>query len=115
MQLQRRGRSLQVENLTGEKVKTALKEKTYGSVTEKKILKILVRKDHLSKNKIFSLANMSRKRCADSIDSMLNDQLLSLQNERYAITDIGISYLEGMIKRDKQGRQSRSQITKRNR
>jgi predicted transcriptional regulator len=106
-----RSRSLSPGNPTGKKVKSTLKEKTYGSVTKKKILKILVRKDNLSKNKIFSLAKMSRKRCADSIDSMVKDQLLSLQNERYAITEIGVSYLEGMVKRDKQDRQSRSQIT----
>ena len=88
-----------------------MKEKSYGSVTNKKILKILVRRDKLSKNKILSLAKMSRKRCADSLDSLVKDQFLNLQNERYAITELGITYLEEMIKRDKQDRQSRSQLT----
>jgi predicted transcriptional regulator len=95
-------------------VKSSLKEKSYRSVTEKKILKILVRKDKLSKNKILSLSKMSGKRCADSLDSLVKDQFLSLQNERYAITELGIAYLEEMIKRDKKDRQSRSKLTGRN-
>ncbi len=95
-------------------MKSSLKEKSYRTVTEKKILKILVRNDKISKNKILSLAKMSRKRCADSLDSLVRDQFLSLQNERYAITELGITYLEEMIKRDKQGRQSRSQLSGRN-
>ena len=70
--------------------------------------------DKLSKNKILSLAKMSRKRCADSLDSLVKDKSLNLQNDRYAITELGIAYLEEMTKRDKQDRQSRSQLAGRN-
>ena len=88
-----------------------MKEKSYHSVTEKKILKILVRRDKLSKNKVLSLAKMSRKRCADSLDSLVKDKFLNLQNERYAITELGIAYLSDLSKRDKQDRQMRGQIS----
>lgn len=74
-------------------------------------MKILVRRDKISKNKILSLAKKSRKRCSDSLDYLVKEQFLSLQNERYAITELGIAYLEDMIKRDKQGRQIRGQIS----
>lgn len=91
-----------------------MKEKSYHSVTAKKILRILVRKDKQSRNKIMSLAKMSRKRCADSLDALVKDQFINLQNERYEITELGIAYLEEMIKRDKRSRQSRSQLAGRN-
>jgi predicted transcriptional regulator len=88
-----------------------MKEKSYQTVTEKKILRILIREDKLSKNKIMSQAKISRKRCADSLDSLVKDSYLKLQNERYGITELGIAYLDEMRKRDKRGRQTRSQLT----
>ncbi len=57
------------------------------------------------------IAKVSYKRCAESLDDLLKDQYLNLQNERYEITDLGIHYLEEMTKRDKRGRQLRSQLT----
>ena len=91
-----------------------MKEKNYQTVAEKKILKILISHSRLSKNKVMSLAKMPRKRCAESLDALVKDQYLNLQNERYEVTELGIRYLDEMIKRDKRGRQSRSQLTGRN-
>jgi predicted transcriptional regulator len=91
-----------------------MRKKNYQTVAEKKILKILNSNAELSKNKIMSLAKMSRKRCAESLDDLLKDQYLILQNERFEITDLGIAYLEEMTRRDKRGRQTRSQLTGRN-
>jgi predicted methyltransferase len=88
-----------------------MKKKSYQTVIEKKILKILTIHTRLSKNKIMSLAKMPRRRCAESLDDLLKDQYLILQNERYEITEMGIHYLDEMMKRDKRGRQSRSQLT----
>jgi predicted transcriptional regulator len=87
-----------------------MRKKSYQTVAEKKILKILHSNAGLSKNKIMSLAKLSRKRCAESLDDLLRNQYLNLQNERYDITDLGIAYLGEMTKRDKRGRQSRSQL-----
>ena len=70
-----------------------------------------MRRGELSKNKIMSLAKMPRKRCADSLDSLVKDQFLELQNERYAVTELGTTYLSEMSKRDKQDRQMRGQIS----
>jgi len=91
-----------------------MRKKSYQTVTEKKILRILITHAGLSRNKIMSLAKMPRKRCAESLDDLLKDQYLILQNERYEITERGIAYLGEMAKRDKRGRQSRSQLTGRN-
>ena len=91
-----------------------MKKKSYQTVTEKKILKILTIHAGVSKNKIMVLAKIPRKRCAESLDDLLKDQYLILQNERYEITELGIRYLGEMTKRDKRGRQSRSQLTGRN-
>jgi uncharacterized protein YpbB len=88
-----------------------MKEKSYQTVAEKKILKTLISHTRLSKNKIMSLAKMSRNRCAESLDLLVKDQYLKLQDERYEITKLGISYLDEMTKRDKRGRQSRKQIS----
>jgi hypothetical protein len=91
-----------------------MKKKSYQTVAEKKILKILINHAKLSKNKIQSLAKMSRKRCAESLDALVKDRYLNMQNEIYEITELGIGYLDEMQKRDKRGRQSRSQLTGRN-
>ena len=91
-----------------------MKEKTNRTVAEKKILNILIGGSKLSKWKIMSLAKMSRSRCADSLNDLLKDQYISLQNERYEITESGIAYLSEMMDRDKRGRQSRRQLTGRN-
>ena len=88
-----------------------MKEKSYQTVSEKKILKIFVGQARLSKNKIMSLAKMSRERCAESLDALVRDQYLSLQNERYEIMERGVTYLDEMMKRDKRGRQTRRQLT----
>jgi len=88
-----------------------MKEKSYETVSEKKILKILTTHPEVSKNKIMSLANMSRKRCAETLDGLLKGQYVILQNERYEITEQGSSYLEEMAKRDKQGRQAKIKHT----
>ena len=70
-----------------------------------------MKRSELSKNKIMSLAKMPGRRCADSLDSLVKDQFLKLQNEKYAITELGIAYLSEMSKRDKQDRQMRGQIS----
>ena len=70
-----------------------------------------MKRSELSKNKIMSLTKMPRRRCVDSLDSLVKDQFLGLQNERYAITELGIAYLSEMSKRDKQDRQMRGQIS----
>jgi predicted transcriptional regulator len=88
-----------------------MKEKSYQTVAEKKILKVLFSSDKTSKNKIASLAKISRKRCAETLDELVKGQYLSLQDERYSITELGIEYLDEMAKRDKRGRQTRSQLT----
>jgi predicted transcriptional regulator len=87
------------------------KEKSYQTVAEKKILKILISHPGLSKNKIMTLAKMSRKRSAGSLEDLVKNRYVNLQNERYGITDLGVGYFDEMTKRDKRGRQSRSQIT----
>ena len=87
-----------------------MNEKSYQTVAEKKILKTLINNTRLSKNKIMSLAKMSRNRCAESLDILVKDRYLKLQDERYEITNLGIRYLDEMAKRDKRGRQSRKQI-----
>ena len=91
-----------------------MKKKSDRTVIEKKILKILIHRTRLSKNKIMSLAKVSRKRCVESLHALVKDRYLNLQNERYEITELGIGYLDEMQKRDKRGRQSRSQLTGRN-
>jgi hypothetical protein len=88
-----------------------MKEKSCQTAAEKKILKILVSHARLSKNKILSFAKMLRNRCADSLDTLVKDQYFNLQNERYEIMELGIRYLDESIKRDKRGKQSRSQLT----
>ena len=88
-----------------------MRRKDYQTVTEKKILKILTRHAGLSKNKIMSLTKMSRKRCVESLDDLLKDQYLILENERYEITESGTNLYGEMTKRDKRSRQSRSQLT----
>jgi predicted transcriptional regulator len=88
-----------------------MKEKSYQTVAEKKILKILIDHPRVSKNKIMSLAKMARKRCAESLEDLVKNRYVNLQNDRYEITDLGVGYFDEMTKRDKRGRQSRSQIT----
>jgi predicted transcriptional regulator len=88
-----------------------MRTKTSQTVHEKKILKILTGHSGLTRNKITSLAKLSRKRCAETLGDMVKDKFLNLQNERYEITPQGVAYLEEMTKRDKRGRQSRSQLT----
>jgi len=88
-----------------------MQEKSYKTVTEKKILKILVSNPKLTKSKIMSLAKIPRRRCAESLDTLVKDQYLGLQNERYEITERGITYFDEMMKRDKRGRQTRRQLT----
>jgi predicted transcriptional regulator len=88
-----------------------MKEKSYKTVTEKKILKILSTHPKLSKNKILTIAKVPRRRCADSLDALVKDQYLNLQNERYEITEHGITYLDEMMKRDKRARQSKRLIS----
>jgi len=39
---------------------------------------------------------MSRKRCAESLDALVKDRYLSLQNEIYEIAELGIEYLDEM-------------------
>ncbi len=91
-----------------------MRTKTSQTVHEKKILKILTIRNGLTRNKITSITKMSRKRCAETLDAMVTDQYLNLQNEKYEITPQGVAYLEEMTKRDKRGRQSRNQLTGRN-
>jgi predicted transcriptional regulator len=91
-----------------------MRAKASQTVHEKKILKILAGHAGLTKNKIMSIAKIPRKRCAESLDSLVRDQYLNLQDERYEITPQGVAYLDEMTKRDKRGRQSRSQLTGRN-
>jgi predicted transcriptional regulator len=88
-----------------------MKEKSRQTVSEKKILKISNERGKLSKNMIMSLVKMSPRRCADSLDALVKDQYLNLQNERYEITERGKAYLDEMTDRDKRGRQSRRQLT----
>jgi hypothetical protein len=47
-----------------------MKGKSYQTVTEKKILKVLISDPRLSKNKITSLAKMPRKRCVESLEAL---------------------------------------------
>jgi hypothetical protein len=94
-----------------QKSEEQLKKKSYQTVAEKKILKILHDYAGLSKNKIMQLAKVSHRRCTETLDDLLRGQYLTLQDERYVITNLGITYLGEMSKRDKRGRQSRSQLT----
>lgn len=88
-----------------------MEEKSYHTVTEKKILKMLTDKGKLSKNRIMGLAKMPRKRCADSLDALEKAQFLRLDDDKYEITELGSAYLNEMKKRDKRDRQMREQIT----
>lgn len=87
-----------------------MEEKNYQTVMQKKILKILSNRGKLSRNRIMVLARMPRKRCADTLDALAKAQFLRLENEQCEITELGITYLNEMSKRDKQGRQIRKQI-----
>ena len=87
-----------------------MEEKNYQTVMQKKILKILSNRGKLSRNRIMVLARMPRKRCTDTLDALAKAQFLRLENEQCEITELGITYLNEMSKRDKQGRQIRKQI-----
>jgi predicted transcriptional regulator len=88
-----------------------MKEKSYHTVTDKKILKILTGRGRLSRSKIMVLAKMPRKRCADSLDDLAKAQFVRLEDEECEITEVGMAYLSEMQKRDKRGRQMRRQIS----
>jgi predicted transcriptional regulator len=88
-----------------------MKEKSFQTVAEKKILKILLSHSKISKNKIMFLGKMSRKRSAECLEELVKNRYVDLQNDRYEITDLGVGYFDEMTKRDKRGRQSRSQMT----